>query len=255
MYYLCFDTETSGLPVGKYNTRSYTNVYLYQLAYKLYDNKYNCIKTFSSYIKNHSECTNDNFIINKINGITESQLHSGKSIIEVLDEFEKDIMMSKLLIAHNIEFDYNVIITESQRLNKLELIRLINSIPKFDTMIISGKWGINCINKIMPKLSELYYRVLKTTDKDINLNGTITKHDALSDTDQCWTCFKFLINDWGKVKFKLGQFNDKDYTYIYMLNNEENYCKWALRQNATPFGALGRFIEYIKYSNKTITKL
>jgi len=107
--YFIFDTETTGLP------RDYDAPVtdldnwprLVQLAWQLHDNKGKLISQESFIVKPV------NFTIpynaEKVHGIsTERALREGQDLATVLLHFREDILKSKYLIGHNIDFDIKV---------------------------------------------------------------------------------------------------------------------------------------------------
>lgn len=95
----------------------------------------------------------------KVHGITnENARENGIKIEEVLNIFEEDLKDVKVIIAHNLNFDYNVVISECYRLNKFSLIKLINEKDKHCTMLF-GKKALKL--KKNPKLINLYQDLLE----------------------------------------------------------------------------------------------
>lgn len=117
-YYLFFDTETTGLPKNFNAPISDFNNWprLVQLAWLLYDSEGKLI------IKRESVIKPKGFRIPKgssdVHGITtEYALSKGRDLIDVLDEFKAQCEKSKLLIAHNMNFDAKVMGAEFLRNN------------------------------------------------------------------------------------------------------------------------------------------
>jgi DNA polymerase III epsilon subunit-like protein len=184
MSYLVLDTETTGIPItkgfNKYYAPSEIKYYncsrLIELAYIIYDKDDNIIKEFSSLVKP------DNFQITNshIHGISqEDALTNGKLLIDVMNEFNTDLDSVDILVAHNMLFDNNILLSESYRMNNLELVNKINSKRKDCTMLIGQQ--VMRLYKF-PKLVELY-RFL--------YNKPVTQiHRALSDVIICADCYK-----------------------------------------------------------------
>ena len=61
-----------------------------------------------------------------------------------------------LLIAHNLTFDINVLLTEAKRNNNMELYDKLLTIPKFDTMRYAGSLGLKLINRPFPSQEDVY---------------------------------------------------------------------------------------------------
>ena len=114
--FLTFDTETTGLPKNFRAPVSDSDNWprLVQLAWQLNDKNGKLISNNSHIIKP----TNFSIPFNseKIHGIsTEVAIKKGKEINEVLEEFENDLIKSKYIIGHNINFDINIIGAEHFR--------------------------------------------------------------------------------------------------------------------------------------------
>jgi DNA polymerase-3 subunit epsilon len=115
--YLCFDTETSGLPTNYKEGPSKTCNWpkLVQLAWTICDQYGNQIKR-----ENHLICPN-NFKISdesyQIHGISNDVATKvGLDLRKVLELFSRDIENVKYIVAHNFEFDFNVVASEMMRI-------------------------------------------------------------------------------------------------------------------------------------------
>lgn len=180
---LFIDTETTGLPVtkgwGNYYNPSLTSYYedsrVIELAYIIYDEDKNIVKSADYLI------IPDGFVIqnSKFHGITmEDATENGRNISDVLKEFDVDLEGVTSIIAHNINFDINLILSECYRLKNTELVKKIGIIDKACTMEI-GKAYMK--SQKYPKLVELYtYLFNKPIEQ---------KHRALSDTQICAECY------------------------------------------------------------------
>ena len=194
--FLTFDTETTGLPKNFRAPVSDSDNWprLVQLAWQLNDNKGKLISNNSHIIK--PKDFSIPFNSEKIHGIsTEIAIRKGKEINEVLEKFENDLIKSKYIIGHNINFDINIIGAEHFRK------RFKSSIEeklKIDTAQISKsycnlKGGFGGGLK-MPKLIEMYECLFKEKFSDA--------HDA-----------SFDVNATAKSFFKLvevGEYENDD---------------------------------------------
>ena len=128
MLVIIFDTETTGLPQTKILNAETLDLwpYIVQFSYIIYETDTNTVlKINDSIIK-----IPENIIITEENtsfhGITnEISLLKGVSIEDVIHEFFNDIKNVDLIIAHNINFDINMLKVELLRLmsNKSELFK------------------------------------------------------------------------------------------------------------------------------------
>lgn len=120
MRFLVFDTETTGLP--KTGTISSDTLHLWpyivQFSYLIYDMSLKDIVVSKDYIIKLPE----NILIpeesTKIHGITKEISSTGICIEEVLTEFCNYLREVDTLVAHNIQFDLNMV--------KVELSRVID---------------------------------------------------------------------------------------------------------------------------------
>ena len=223
MKLIIFDTETTGLPKSKIIDTISLKLwpYIVQFSYIMYDTELNTIlKIKDSIIK-----IPDTIIITKensdIHGITnEISKEKGQDINLVIFEFIEDCNNSDLLIAHNMEFDINVLkveILRQQLVNKLFIDNkninnknidnnyLVNLsiIKKYCTMQTTIQLcNIKKINKNgkefikFPKLSELHEKLFNTIPKNL--------HNSLNDVIVCLRCYYFLNN-----KVDLLEINNK----------------------------------------------
>ena len=118
-----YDTETSGLPIRKYEYgRLYiTQPYIVQLAWLVYDTDTEAIEKNIRYVKlNNSIHISEKST--EIHGITRELLEvKGKHIIDVLNDFRHTTKNCDLFVAHNVTFDKHLIEEECRR-NELECV-------------------------------------------------------------------------------------------------------------------------------------
>ena len=185
-YYLFFDTETTGLPRSMKASVCVTENWprLVQLAWLLVTKNGDVIKKRSAIIYP------DDFVIpeeaSMIHGITtERARREGKPLATIIDEFMQDFENVICLVAHNIEFDQNIIGAELCRLNrsydsfmyhKETICTMLSSTDYCAIPSINGhedyKW---------PKLQELYHKLFNKYFDDA--------HDALADITATKECF------------------------------------------------------------------
>jgi DNA polymerase III epsilon subunit-like protein len=194
---LIFDTETTGL-IPKHTVPLDEQPYVLQLSYIVYDVETNRVIKVADFIIRPPDHVVIQPLITEITGITRELCDSqGVPIDVALREFYEDYLRCDLIVAHNIEFDSEMIRIEIMRNLDLEttgcpliktLFPLDNSKPTYCTMIhgrklcniqrtaASGRIWIK-----PPKLEELYERLFG--EKPQNL------HNALVDTYVCLRCF------------------------------------------------------------------
>jgi len=185
-YYLFFDTETTGLP--KNRKLSYKQVdnwpRLVQIAWQAFDKNERLIHKSSFIIKPTgfsipSEATN----IHKIT--TQQAIEKGRFLKEVLENFNSLIDSSTFIIAHNLNYDENVIAAEFYRQGiKTSLFtkrRICTMEATINFCKIPGIYGYN-----YPKLSELYFKLFNEAFKEA--------HNAENDINATVKCFFRLKN-------------------------------------------------------------
>lgn len=156
--YIIFDTETTGLipkdSSNNYyhytNTSKYNNARMIQISYEILDHTLNVITTRSFYINEVETVSNSQF-----HNITKELLEKeGISMNQFCDIFTEDLNICSRIIAHNLQFDYFILMSELYRfgftdiINKINLLKLICSMKKTRHFV--------CHNKKYPKLLELY---------------------------------------------------------------------------------------------------
>ena len=185
-YKFVFDTETSGLPYKERGSNyDYTNLdhfnssRLLSISWLLLNDVNEIVEKKTYYIKP------DNFEISEasinIHGLTKEFLNeNGITIHEVL--LNLNGLFTKyninLLIAHNINFDINILKSELFRYNYTITLNKIRNINTFCTML-SSQIKMNVYK--WPKLAEAYRYFY---------NEDITNaHDAEYDTLYCYKVF------------------------------------------------------------------
>lgn len=198
MKLLIFDTETTGLPPNR-NT-SILSIeqwpYIVQISYLLYDTeKNNVIEQLDTLIN-----IKQNIIIpadaTNIHGITNEMCREkGRNIKEILNIFNNALFQADLLVAHNLQFDKNMLLVEYIRNRLTNNFTLSNlPIPEFCTMQHSielcsiyrnNKYGQPY--KKYPKLIELYQKLFNETPSGL--------HNAMADVIVCLRCYcKMQLN-------------------------------------------------------------
>lgn len=186
--FLIINIATSGLPVkngANYydpsNLDAYENSRIVQIVWGVYDDEKKEIAK-SNYI-----IIPDNFNINKdaskIHGITnEKAAKDGYNINFVFDQLANDVQECEYIISHNVEFDYNILMSELYRYNCIDLSYII----KFQNRICTGEATKNLLKMKttygntykMPKLGELYKWCF---GKDIGAYNVNNNHKCLVD--------------------------------------------------------------------------
>jgi DNA polymerase III epsilon subunit-like protein len=189
---IVFDTETTGIPetadATKRNCKNFPRIV--QIAWMVFDDDIEMIKS-QSYIIKQEESTPVSSI--EIHGITdEIAKEKGVCINDVLNEFLSDIKTAKVLVAHNMKFDYNVVKSELYR-NNLDT-DAIENIHKCCTMLISKDYcaieRYGSADYKYPTLAELY---MKCFPEKILHKKML--HNALFDVAVCAKCLCKLYQE------------------------------------------------------------
>lgn len=143
-----------------------------EIAWSLYDTNGALIKNESFIIKPVGfsipvEASN-------VHGIsTQQALDEGIDIAHALNCLKDSLRSTNIIVAHNMKFDYNVILSEMHRLHDNDMIHLWTTRKSHCTMLAALKPGMK-----WPKLSELYLQLFKRPP-NVNL------HRALDDVSVC----------------------------------------------------------------------
>lgn len=210
---LFFDTETNGLPKKRsaplHDTSNWPR--LVQLAWIQYDANGSVVTKSSSIIKP------EGFIIPQdaadIHGIShERAMREGAPLRQVLFEFREAVGRSKLLVAHNFEFDYPVLYAEFSRSG---IPHEMQRKQRFCTMMSTK----NLLRIPHPKIRNDYkWPKLEELHRYLFNSGFANAHNAATDVEITAKCF------WELYKRKLIQSPELNkiisYTSIHKNCNE-----------------------------------
>lgn len=190
---LIFDTETNGLPVcpafGFFplytETNKYNNARIVQVSYIITDCHYDKLEESDTIIKaNGFKIENSQF-----HGITQQISESrGVSFTEFAANFSNSLDQVDTLMAHNIDFDYNVLCAEFYRYGLYGIIEKMQSKQQICTMkrykyLVNATFKNSATVKY-PNLKELYtYATGKTMENH---------HNSMYDTLNLWRAVKII---------------------------------------------------------------
>jgi len=220
-FFLIFDVETTGLPKRNYG----------EMPYYKYLDRYNESRvvqlSFSTYTEDGTLLKEYDYIINcnsgdkllrftipesstEIHGITEDiSIKKGITMEHALYNFINEVIDVKVLVAHNLNFDINILMSEIWRLQiayrkkeheKYKFINMINELLKTEiycTMLstidlckipFKNSYSNKKDNWKFPKLEELYEKLFHV--KPTNC------HNALYDIRYTAKCFFKLKEMW-----------------------------------------------------------
>ena len=229
---LVFDVETTGLIKRDYITKQLPRPdlcpFVTQLSFIVYDiSKKNKIETFNSYIKIDPSIVIPQ-VVTELTGITQEKCQEqGHPITDVLVAFYKAYRRCGTIVAHNMMFDSDMILTELQRNHNSMVIQgcvypscIFNSIYNTALNIQLFCTMVNSTN-ICNIITESHNRGRLLPDEWIileELNGFIVKkrmhkkwpklselhmhffgiipqnlHDSMVDTEVCLKCYLKLV--------------------------------------------------------------
>lgn len=187
MSLILFDLETTGLPsraglqFGQYHpysdTSKYNDARIVQISYMVCDENLNTVSMHDSVINSRGLFTITN---SHIHGITnETSMLTGEDFDDVLSRFEVALKGAQMIVAHNADFDMNVLKSELYRRGKDMLLVELCSKTVICTMK-SCKAVVNALNvynrQKYPTLKELYeFAVEKTM-----LKAHDSKYDVIN---------------------------------------------------------------------------
>lgn len=223
---LIFDVETTGL----LNTKPpYPRLdacpYVLQFSYIMYDVANGVIvKMMDSYVK-----IPDSITIPKqasdVNGITREHCEGGRDMIDILKEFYKDYHKCNILVAHNYNFDSNMLTLEMQRywaklkpdcpfaLNLFQVTYMndlsinfhctMNTTADLCKIPMPNKYNkpidpSKPIRYKWPTLLELYKHLFHEEPKNL--------HNSLMDCMVCLRCFLKIYNNYDFAEGKFDVF-------------------------------------------------
>ena len=207
---MIFDVETTGLlPRDRTGIPLTELPHILQISFVIFDTQYWRVVKSVDYHINVPSTVEISPLITELTGITREKCDNGTSILNALLEFQKEYMLCNMIVAHNIQFDREMI--------RVEMERHREEIVTFDTRIVfdadlektankevycTMQMGRNIckierISKIgktyfkSPKLIELYEHLFGMSPQDL--------HNSLVDTYVCLRCFVKL-----RFKFDLS---------------------------------------------------
>ena len=188
--YLIIDCETTGLPKERnapiQDVDNWPRVV--QIAWALYDETRTVLETVACLIRPEGFVVPDD--VQRIHNITtERALSEGRNLEETLQALALAAAKAKVLVAHSLDFDVNVISAEYLR-SGLELPfggkkRICTMRQSAGFCGIAGKYGFK-----WPKLSQLHQKLF---GRDFD-----EAHDAGADVAACARCF-FALKDRGVI--------------------------------------------------------
>lgn len=206
--YLFFDTETTGRPLNNQYNEPPSNLTVWGAARVVQIAWIECDENGKKTAAHNHIIKPDGFTIPaeviKIHRISNEKANEkGIPIKQALDEFREALKRNRYLIAHNIQFDQNVVGSEFIRageedpiedIEKVCTMRLTTDFCKLKGWGGKYKW---------PSMEELHVKLFGTKFEEA--------HDALIDTEAVVRCF-FRLQEIGVLGFKTGEESKADFS-------------------------------------------
>lgn len=223
--YIFFDLEATGLPINY----DYSHLNIIEIAWVITDNKFNIINKFNYFINGDFIITD---FIQNLTGISKQlTINKGYSLNNILNLFFHDLKNCDILIAHNINYDYNLLKSEIKKLINLNdniitnyhLNLLNNTFQLCSLYIFKNEFNLNKLIITNYKLNSIYHYLIR--------NDTIQTHRALDDVIMIIDCFK-TFNNLNLIKYILSKpIYFGKYKYKSLLNIKDidkNYFNWII---------------------------
>jgi DNA polymerase III epsilon subunit-like protein len=183
-----FDLETTGLPKYRNAKPFCSNLYnearIIEIGYVILNPDGDIIKRVDHFIKYDEEINIENSHIHGISN--EMVLEHGIKMEDMFDMLVIDLMGVDTLVAHNIEFDFNVLLSEVYRNynNFRHLLGILYSKDLHCTMKMGKK---HMKTSKFPKLTELHQQLFNVE--------WVQTHRALDDVLTCAKCYNKIIRN------------------------------------------------------------
>ena len=196
MKILTFDVETTGLPLKWAKTYQVNRwPHIGQFSWMVYDSSKNKVVALEDHIVKLPKGLKMLPDSIKIHGITNEKMRrNGKDINIILKKFMSDVRKSKILVAHNIQFDMNMITVEQIRNGYKKTLK-----DSRKNLFCTMKEGKNTAN--LYRFSKFYEKTVLKPPKLIELHQKLFSsipnnlHNSLIDILVCFRCFSKLY--WG----------------------------------------------------------
>lgn len=186
--YLIFDTETTGLPKNYKAPITDTDNWprCIQLAWQLHDELGQLVEVKNYLIR--PDGFDIPFDAERIHGIsTLLALEIGRSLKEVLEEFNSVLLQAKFVVGQNVDFDINIVGCEFHRLgieNSLLNLPSLDTCTEKTAQLCKIAGGIGGKFKL-PTLSELHHHLFGHYFNEA--------HNASADVEATTRCFLELV--------------------------------------------------------------
>ena len=187
---LFFDVETTGLPergAPCFDVHAYSDARIVSIAWVLRSKHQVLSQRYSIIRQADTDSMSEPLGASYIHGINRGMTQTfGKELFPVLKDFMTDVALCDTVVAHNLEFDSNVVASELYRLG-LDPCAFLNHkshcTMKSNTDLVRKTFK-NSTSYKWPKLSELYNFCFHEPMKGA--------HNALADVENTAACYYFV---------------------------------------------------------------
>lgn len=223
MRMLIFDTETTGLPKSRQPASSGPNIWphIVSISWVILNDDTNVIEKQRTYIIKPINWEIPEVVV-KIHGITQQKAETeGYDLSTVLGEFLAETY--DMLVAHNLEFDYNVLynaIRWDLELPFSSLSKKMCCTMELSRSICNMKTSFG--KPKAPKLKELYEHVFKRSPVETSLHNSL--YDVLILTEVVQHCKEL------RLKMNLGTIPVENVTRNEANKNESRILSFDPRE-------------------------
>lgn len=199
MKILVFDTETTGLPIGRNPSVKDVDMWphIIQISFILYETVTVDIIACEDHIIKLDPSVYISPESVRIHGITRSQsTRKGIPLKTAISDFNRALNMADWVVGHNISFDKRMVMAESNRLNVPQHFTKGNGsgIKEYCTMMNAIEL---CQIEATGRNGKMYYKYPKLHELhqylfDVMPNGT---HDSMGDVLICLRCYGVMKHD------------------------------------------------------------
>ena len=203
MKVLVFDTETTGLPIGR--NPSVADVdkwpHIIQISFILYESETVDMIVCKDYIIKLDDSVDISEESVRIHGITRSRSRrKGINIRDALHEFNEALKQADCVVGHNISFDKRMVMAESNRLHIPQYFTS-NGYGKKEYCTMKNSTTL-CQIEAVSRTGNTYYKYPKLDELHQHLfisypNGT---HDSMGDVLICLRCYGYMAHKHDIVK-------------------------------------------------------
>jgi len=184
--YFVFDTETSGLPLSRFpkyhDLAAYDGCRIVSICWMVLDSNGTKVESEYHVIDPLSGGFTVPIEASRIHGISdEDARRDGVPFVSIVNKLAASLGRCKIMVAHNVSFDFGVLLSEMHRIHSFPVINQLFRIERVCTMK-KGKEVLGL--KRWPKLADMYKQL---TGKDM-----VGAHNARIDTECCAECFLML---------------------------------------------------------------